>query len=88
MPQVGYAGQGQAVVTEKQIPLSGVLEQTAQTLGQVWQMAHSLNQRFIALPEAPDKAMSPPTHLLGQANELRNQAQRILDELTALQERI
>ena len=85
MPQVGYA----STAIEKQQPLNAVMEQTNGLLVQAWDSIRNLNNRLMPLPEPAAHGKDPqPSGLIGQANELRNLAQRINEELTRLSEQL
>ncbi len=92
MPDPMRAAQGGCAV-EPQRPLNAVLEQTAQLLQEAMEKAAAINLRLIPsnVPMGHDLKQPqcpPPSGVVGQANDLRNRAQRLLDELQQISERL
>ena len=88
MPQVGYVNAA-LPGSEKQVPLNAVMEQTNGLLAQAWDSIRNLNNRLMPVPEVPQQGKaSTPSGLIGQANESRNLAQRINEELARLSEQL
>ena len=87
----GNAIGAQCGAVEAQRPLTAVLEQVAQILQSAAEHAASINQRLIPSNSPNDKVAQPcppPSGVVGQANDLRNRAQRLCDELQQISERL